>query len=135
MTDNEIRSLVPGQVIRSTSNGCHTTREVAEVRYLGTCSLRTSGAYGHAYAGVAYGLGLGSMMTETILSDEYIRGTGYTTHTSPLGDGRVTGWDVVAPCHACGKDVVQALLPSGVWAPAVLCPVCYPAISAVPESI
>lgn len=87
MTDQEVRALKPGDVIRDYSWGEPGRFQIWTIRqiiYGGDCINTRSGAFGHAYAGLACPFGAHAEVHFSVESDEYITGSGYETHAAGI---------------------------------------------------
>lgn len=92
MTNAEVTSIQPGNVVKQYINGQVTRYEVKEIAYAGTCVNERSGAFGHAYAGLRCSLDDTALWCFSIESDEFIRGRGYPTHDKD--GGRIRGYEL-----------------------------------------
>jgi hypothetical protein len=93
MTNEQVKNLKVGNVVRSFFNGREFDYPISEVRTIGTRVRESSKCFGHYFACVRSPFAENAELSYSLESDEYIQGEGHPTHK----DGkRITGWELVA---------------------------------------
>jgi hypothetical protein len=91
MTNDQIESLKPGDIVAVIVNTNVKNFTLTDVLYVTECTSRRSGAYGHLAASVETESATG-WAGLTLESDEYINGSGHTTHQDGI---RIRGSELV----------------------------------------